>query len=123
MKIQLEQRLISCPNYLRCKVCREVFEVSSIRAILYNNQGLIQGDICPECIKLKAEEIKQRLRDQAMLLIEKPELCSSQTTSVHELVLELLECSSENVKFPTFYHKFVKKIEIISQKYQLQTTK
>lgn len=123
MKIQLEQKLISCPDYLRCKVCRQVFEVSTMRAILYNNQGLIQGDICPECIKLKAEEIKQRLRDQAMLLMEKPELCSTRTISADELVLELLECSNENVKFPTFYHKFVKKIEIISQKYQLQTTR
>lgn len=53
-------------------VCHQDIEVSRIRALLYNEQGLIQRDICLKCLKLKPEEIKQKIREQAMLLMEIP---------------------------------------------------
>ena len=72
MKIKLDRKLTSCPDILRCIICRQAFKVSIIRPLLYNDRGLIQGDICSQCLKLKAEEIKQRIREQAMLLMEIP---------------------------------------------------
>lgn len=118
MKIVLERKLKFCPNHLRCIVCCQLFEVGRIRSILYNDQRLIQGDICSECLKLSAEEIKQNMREYAMLLMEKPELCNSPTRSHHELALELLESSTEELKLPNFFQWLIKKLQVFSQSSQ-----
>lgn len=123
MKIKLDRKLTSCPDRLRCIICRQAFKVSIIRALVYNDRGLIQGDICSQCLNLKAEEIKQRIREQAMLLMEIPELYSFSTISSQERALELLECSTEKVKFPSFYQWLIKKIEVSQASGQLEATK
>ncbi len=123
MKIKLDRKLTSCPDHLRCTICRQAFKVSIIRALLYNDRGLIQGDLCSKCLKLKAEEIKQKIREQAMLLMELPELYSFSTISSQERGLELLECSTEKVKFPSFYQWLIKKIEVPQASGQLEATK
>lgn len=122
MKIKLDRKLTSCPDRLRCIICRQVFKVSIIRTLLYNDKGLIQGDICSQCLKLRAEEIKQRIREQAMLLMEIPELYSFSTISSQERALELLECSTEKVKFPSFYQWLIRKIEVFQESGQLEAT-
>lgn len=124
MKIQLERKFKTCPNRLRCTVCDRLFEVGKIRTLLYSDRGFIQGDICPKCLQLKAEQIQQKLRERAMILIEEP-FCDSSMLSNHELALELLETSTENIKFPTFYQWLIKHLEIlspISQETQLPVT-
>ncbi len=103
MKLKLDRKLTSCPDRLRCNICRQAFKVSIICALLYNEIKLIQEDICSKCLKLKAEGIKQKIREQAMLLMEVPELYSFSTISSQERALELIECSTEKVKFPSFY--------------------
>ncbi|HCF26692.1 MAG TPA: hypothetical protein DEV81_05675 [Cyanobacteria bacterium UBA11049] len=123
MKIKLDRKLTSCPDRLRCTICRQAFKVSIIRALLYNDKGLIQGDVCSQCLKLKAEEIKQKIREQAMLLMELPELYIFSTISSQERALELLECSTEKVKFPSFYQWLIKKIEVSQESRQLEATK
>lgn len=118
MKIKLERKLTSCPERLRCIVCSQVFELGKIRTLLYNDRGLIQGDICLECMKLKADQIKQKLREQALVLMEQTELCSSPTRFPHELALELLDSSTEDIKFPTFYQRLIVKISSLSPETQ-----
>lgn len=76
------------------------------------------GDICCKCLKLTANAIKQEILLSPNLLSNQPNLASSRTISPPELVLELLECAVEDVKFPTFYQWLIKKIEVFSQEYQ-----
>lgn len=119
MKIQLERKLTTCPNRLQCTVCDRLFEVSRIRALLYSDRSFIQGDICPKCMQLKAEQIQQKLRDRAMMLMEEP-FCDP-STSPHE-ALELLETSTEDIKFPTFYQWLIKHLNILPRKSQQPQT-
>lgn len=118
MKIQLERKSTSCPNRLTCVICRQIFAIDTIRTLLYNDKGLLQGDICRKCLKLTAKAIKQEILLSANLLSRQPNLASSRTISPPELVLELLECAVEDVKFPTFYQWLIKRIEVFSQEYQ-----
>lgn len=118
MKIQLERKLTTCPNQLRCAVCDRPFEASNIRALLYSDRSFIQGDICPKCLQLKAEQIQQKLRERAMILIEEP-FCAP-STSPHE-ALELLETSTENIKFPTFHQWLIKRLELPQKSQEPQT--
>jgi hypothetical protein len=111
MKIHLEHRLSSCPPKLRCTVCQQVFTVGRIRSLLLNNRGLIQGDVCPDCVHLPSNEIRLLLADQARLMLEQPSLFQPQVASPEALALELFEASQEEVKFPTLYQWFVKTIE------------
>jgi hypothetical protein len=67
-------------------------------------------------MQLKAEQIKQKLRDKAMSLMEEPGVCSSSMLSTHELALELLESSTEDIKFPTFYQWSIEQLKILTLK-------
>jgi hypothetical protein len=111
MKIQLEHRLSSCPEKLRCTVCRQVFTVGRTRPLLLNNRGLIQGDVCPDCVHLPSNEIRLLLADQARLMLEQPSLFQNQVEAPDTVALELFEASQEEVKFPSLYQWFVKTIE------------
>jgi hypothetical protein len=111
MKIQLEHRLSSCPEKLRCTVCRQVFTVGRIRPLLLNNRGLIQGDVCPDCVQLPSHDIRLLLADQARLMLEQPSLFQNQVETPDTVALELFEASQEEVKFPSLYQWFVKTIE------------
>jgi hypothetical protein len=111
MKIHLEHRLSSCPDKLRCTVCRQVFMAGRIRALLLNNRGLIQGDVCSECVHLPSNEIRLLLADQARLMLEQPSLFQPQVESPDTVALELFEASQETVQFPSLYQWFLKTIE------------
>jgi hypothetical protein len=118
MRIRLERKLKTCPDQLVCTVCHEPFFTGKIRTLLYNDRGFIQGDICPVCIKLKATEIRKKMREQASLLMQQPVTCVVQTLSCHDRAIELLEASQELITFPTFLHWWLKKIEILSEESQ-----
>ena len=89
MKIQLERTLATCPSKLTCIACRQPFDVGRIRTLLCNDQGLIHGDVCPDCLKSKASGIKQQLK-----------------------------VFTEDIKLPKFYQWWMKKLEILSQETQ-----
>lgn len=118
MRIKLERKLKTCPQQLSCTVCRQRFAVPKIRMLLCNNAGLLQGDICSECTELKPSEIRSKMRGQAGLLMQYPELNDSSLISARERALELIETSQEDVKFPTFYQWWLKKIEVFSEESQ-----
>lgn len=89
MKIQLERTLRTCPARLICIACRQPFEVGKIRTLLCNNEGLIEGDVCPDCLKSRASGIKPQV-----------------------------QVFAEDIKLPKFYHWWIKKLEILSQETQ-----
>lgn len=115
MKIQLERTLTSCPHKLVCTVCNQWFEVGKIRTLLYNNKGLLQGDVCPLCMKLPAPEIRSHLRERASLLLQQSELSEALMESVRDRALELLQAAQEDVKFPSLIDWWFKKLEVITE--------
>jgi hypothetical protein len=112
MKVQLERRMSSCPNHLQCTVCGQKFETPKIRALLYNNQELIQGDVCSDCLQLKTDEIKQKLRERAHLLRQ------IEQTTIQQQAIELFAAAEEELKLPTFYERWLKRLEIFSEETQ-----
>lgn len=115
MRIRLERKLSSCPYRLRCAVCDRMFESGKVRTLLHNDEGFIQGDICPECMKLSVETIQHKIRERAMLLLEETEdISSGATFSPQARAMELLDCSTENVQYPQFYHWWLAKLELFS---------
>jgi hypothetical protein len=67
---------------------------------------------------LKADGIKQKLRQQANHLLEQQKNRRTQTTTEYKTALELLEAAEEDLRLPTFYHWWMKKLEILSQETQ-----
>jgi hypothetical protein len=108
MKIQLEHRLSSCPDKLRCTVCQQVFTVDRIRPLLVKQSGWIQGDLCPKCVSLPADEIRLVLANQAWLMVEQPQLFGHESP---EVAMELFEASLEEIKMPSLYQWWVKILE------------
>ena len=115
MRIRLERKLSSCPHHLRCSVCDRMFESGKVRTLLHNDEGFIQGDICPECMKLSVETIQHNIRERAMLLLEETDDSGGTTFSPQARAMELLDCSTENVKYPQFYHWWLVQLEIFSR--------
>lgn len=118
MRIKLERKLETCPHQLLCTVCRQRFVVRKIRTLFYNNTGHLQGDICSDCTALRPSEIRSKMREHASLLMQYPELNGSSLISARDRALELLETSQEDVKFPTFYQWWFKKVEVFSEESQ-----
>jgi hypothetical protein len=118
MKIKLERKLINCPNPLKCKVCHQGFEVSKPRTLLYSDRGLLIGDICPRCVKRETSEIQRLLKQQGNHLMAPSQGRGAQTIASYQQALELLEISTENIKLPTFYQRWLKHIEIFVQETQ-----
>jgi hypothetical protein len=118
MKIQLERTLASCPKKLLCTVCGQAFGVNKIRALLYNDKGLLQGDVCSRCVRHKPTRIRSHLRDRASLLLQQPVISEAQTLDTHDRALELLETAQESVQFPQFYHWWMKQWEVFSEESQ-----
>jgi len=85
MKIQLERKLSTCPTRLRCVACSQAFEPENIRSLLCDRVGLIQGDLCPTCCNLKADDLQQKLR------------------------------ATEEIKRPKFYDWWIKRLVILSE--------
>jgi hypothetical protein len=118
MKINLERKLPPCPDKLYCTVCGQLHEVGRIRALLYNDQGLIQGDLCSRCLKLKPDVFKHKLREKASVLLQQPKLFKSSRISYQERDLELREVAEENIKFPNSFNWLLKHIEVFAQESQ-----
>lgn len=116
MRIRLERKLSSCPHYLRCTVCDRLFESGHVRTLLHNDEGFIQGDICLECMKLSVETVQHKIRERAMLLLEETDDSGGRTFSPQARAMELLDCSTESIKYPQFYHWWLVQLEIFSGK-------
>lgn len=114
MKIRLEQKLSTCPETMTCTVCRHSFHVDNIRTLIYDNQNLIQGDICPKCLKFNSTVIQQKLRYHADYLMHESTVHSAQRNHLRERALDLLALSEESIKFPTFLQWLWKRISILS---------
>lgn len=114
MKIILEHKLSSCPR-LTCLICRCSFTNDRLRALLYGDRGLVIGDVCSNCLKLDAITLKRALRTRANYLMAQPKGRGAQTISSHQQALELLEISTEEVKFPPIYQRMLKHLEIFVQ--------
>lgn len=113
MRIRLERKLNTCSHKLACTVCCRSFEPNKIRALLYNDKGLIQGDLCSACLTLKSPEIRKKMREQASLLMQQPASRYVQSTPCHDRAIELLEASQESVEFPSALQWWLKKMEIL----------
>jgi hypothetical protein len=122
MRIQLERTIKSCPKKLLCTICGQSFQVGKIRALLSDNKGLIQGDVCSHCVHLKPSEIRNHLRDRASLLLQQPVVSESHSLATRERALELLETAQENVQFPHFYQWWLKQFEVFSEESQETAT-
>ncbi|HEY9640203.1 MAG TPA: hypothetical protein V6C57_06945 [Coleofasciculaceae cyanobacterium] len=118
MKIKLERKLINCPKQLKCGICHQTFEVGKLRTLLYGDRGLLIGDVCPHCLNQEAEAIQRLLKQQANRLMAHPQGKGAQTIASHRQALELLEIATENIEFPTFYHRLLKHMEIFAQEAQ-----
>jgi hypothetical protein len=118
MKIQLERKLSSCPNQLTCAVCRQAFPAQSIRALLFSDRGLLQGDICAHCRQSGSEAIRETLHERVILLKRQSEFGQSTTIAIHELLTELTACAQEGVKFPSLLDWWLKWWEVFWQESQ-----
>jgi len=117
MKIYLERTLPTCPSKLKCVACNNSFAAERIRALLSRENGLLQGDICPSCLKLGASRMEKRLKSAAAEIMQqerKESLCIDQ----YRTALEQFEAAEEGIKMPRFYHWWLKHLEIISQETQ-----
>ncbi|PSB62785.1 hypothetical protein C7B79_16520 [Chroococcidiopsis cubana CCALA 043] len=67
-------------------------------------------------MRLSVETIQHKIRERAMLLLEETDDSSNTTFSPQARAMELLDCSTENVKYPQFYHWWLVQLEIFSRK-------
>jgi hypothetical protein len=111
MKIQLERTMAPCPPSLGCAVCKQSFQVNKIRTLLFSNQGLLWGDICPTCLKSKSGRIQQQIKQQATHLLEHHQ----DDLTAYKDGLEKLAAAAEPIQFPTFYQWWLKRLEIFSE--------
>ncbi|OUC16121.1 MAG: hypothetical protein B0A82_03415 [Alkalinema sp. CACIAM 70d] len=118
MKVQLERRLPSCPEQLECVICHQKFIVPRIRRLLCNDEGLIQGDLCPHCLKLKTAAIQHKLRQQSGQLLQQANHDRDQSLSLRQRGLELLTLSQESLTRPSLYTWLSKRLEVLSQETQ-----
>lgn len=115
MKIQLERKLYPCRDNLRCTVCQQVFHVLPIRSLLYQDNGLLQGDVCPTCAKLPAAEFKQRMALKARILLQQESAQDAQTMTLQARALELLTVAKEPIKFPSFWQQWLMQLDVFAQ--------
>jgi hypothetical protein len=65
-------------------------------------------------MKLSVETIQHKIRERAMLLLEETDDSGGTNFSPQARAMELLDCSTENVKYPPFYHWWLAQLEIFS---------
>ncbi len=116
MKIQLDRKLATCPKKLLCTVRNTAFEVGKVRLLLYTDQGVLLGDISPQCLKLSSSDIRGKLRERACAILQDEE--SNPRSAARECALELLQAAQEEVRFPTPLDWWLKKFEIFSEESQ-----
>lgn len=98
-----------------CVVCHESFEVRTVRALLCDDHNLIQGDVCPVCVKLESSDFKKKLRNQANRLIQESTISSAYSNVLESRAVELLETSEEQLRRPTIFHWLLKNIAIFAE--------
>lgn len=126
MKIQLERKLRSCPDRLRCVVCDRAFNSDRVRSLLCHDDGLIAGDVCPHCLKQGADRLRQELRDRAATAFSRistqistsPRSIDDATISLEREALELAEMAEQPLKLPPVYAWWWKKLEILAAETQ-----
>ncbi len=119
MKIQLECTLGTCSPKLPCIACQRTFEVGRIRTLLCNDQGLIYGDVCPDCLESKAIGIQHKLKQRAVQQMSKYRKGECQhSIRAYRSALELLELAEAPLKLPSFWQWLLKKLEVLSQETQ-----
>jgi hypothetical protein len=118
MKIQLEQKRPNSPNQLGCFTCRQNFTAPNIRALLCNDAGLIQGDICDRCLKLSPKAIQRRIIARSVSLQLQADRDEDQALPLRRQAFDLLLLSQENLTLPNFYTWLRKRWEILSQETQ-----
>jgi hypothetical protein len=112
MKIQIERTPKFFPNQINCVACRQIFSVDRIRNLLYSDRGLLQGELCPECAKSNSTVLQAKIKEQAWLLLQNPELLSSDSTFIGSRAIELLIISQENINFPSIWQLWRQKLAI-----------
>ncbi len=124
MRIQLERKRYPYRDKLRCIVCQQLFEVGQMRSLLYQDCGLLQGDVCPHCTKLDAESFKQKMVLNARILLQQTASQHSQTMTLHTQALELLAVSKEAIQFPTVWQQTMTKLKaLVEDTQELETTR
>ncbi len=118
MRIKLERTLASCPHEMSCIVCNQKFRTPKIRALLYGDASLLQGDVCPDCLRLKATIFHQKLQEQADRLILKSMAYPAQSDALYEQAIELFATAEEPIQYPTIFHWVLKKIAIFAEESQ-----
>jgi hypothetical protein len=115
MKIQLEQKLPSCPQQLNCCVCAQNFTAPNIRSLLCNDAGLIQGDVCGHCLKVPARAIKRRIVARSISLQLQADQDEARSLQFRQQAFDLLLLSQENLTLPNFFTWLRKRWEILSE--------
>lgn len=120
MKVLLDRPLMLFHHPLHCVVCRSPFFVGELRTLLYNDRGLLQGDICPACLELSPTRIKQKLRQHALVLAQQADSDPELADLLAARTTELLDCATEALKLPSFWQRVWKRIEIFLEATQEQ---
>jgi len=85
--------------------------------LLTKNDGLIQGDLCQDCLKSGSTAIRTKLKEQASQQLLQ-ELNSHASVAQYRLALEQLEATDEEIQLPRFYQWWLKRLEVLSQETQ-----
>jgi hypothetical protein len=112
MKIQIERKPKFFPDQLDCVVCRQAFPVGRIRNLLYSDRGLLQGELCLECVESNPTVIQAKIKERAWFLLQNSQLLKSDAILTGERASELLAISQETVIFPGFWQLWRKKLTI-----------
>lgn len=115
MKIKLERRLTVCSDRLKCIICRHSFATPHIRALLYSDAGLLQGDVCSNCLKRKTSEMQQALRDHSRQLLAQSRVNDPRSLVLERSAFELLDCAAEAIQLPTRFDWWLKHIQVFTQ--------
>jgi hypothetical protein len=103
---------------MTCVACHETFWSRNIRALLYSKNNLLQGDVCPSCLKLKAFRFQQKLRNQANRLIQESIVTPNKFQILQDRAFELLETSEEPISYPTVFQWIFKRLETFAAESQ-----
>ncbi len=118
MKVLTERIFSHHPQAFDCVVCTQPFAIDLYRAILYSDRGLIQGDVCPQCRKLKGLDLQQKLHDRAMTLLHQSVEVDERGENMRDRAQELLQLAQEPVKSPNFLQRWFRQMVILSEETQ-----
>ncbi len=118
MRILIERVLADHPQTLTCVVCGDVINVDLRRAILYDDRGLIQGDVCPRCVKSQPTAIKQKLHDRAFRLLHQAREWDEGSGERGDRAVELFRLAQENVTVPNVLQRWFRELQLLSEETQ-----